>query len=191
MGRETDVWPFVQAKYYQPFPAQRAVRLIVIHDMEYDEVMTAAEDVAKYFSTMPDGRKASAHVCVDPNSIVQCVHDHDIAYGAPGANSDGIQIELAGVQRQTRAQWMDDYSDGVILRAADVVAQYLVKYDLPCLHLTDDQLADGKQGIVGHDQVSRVYHKSDHTDPGPNFPWDVFMTDVARSFVNRKTSNAP
>jgi N-acetyl-anhydromuramyl-L-alanine amidase AmpD len=52
--------------------------------------------------------------------------------------------------------------------------------------LSDAQLKQGLRGIVGHDQVSRVYHKSDHTDPGPNFPWDVFMSRVSQYFIERK-----
>lgn len=173
--RETDNWPFVKARWYTPVVgAPRSVRLIVIHDMEYPEVMTAAEDVARYFAST--ATHASAHICVDADSIVQCVKDRDVAWAAPGANNDGIQVELAGYGRQTRADWLDVYSTALLNKAADAVAQYTLKYPhIPIKHLTNDELRNGRAGIIGHYQASAVYKGSDHTDPGPNFPWDVFL----------------
>lgn len=178
MRRETDAWPFVRARWYGPNSSLRAVTHIVIHDMEYSRTLRAAEDVAKYFQEMPDGRKASAHVCVDADSVVQCVKDNDVAFAAPGLNGHGIHIELAGYQRQTREQWLDPYGLRLLENGADVAAQYCMKYDIPTVHVTDTELADGKRGLVGHDQVSRVFKQSDHTDPGKNFPWDYFMERV-------------
>lgn len=181
MSFETQRWPFVPAKWYTDLSgrAARIVRVVVIHDMEYPEKLTAAEDVARYFQNpLSDTKqpvKASAHICVDPDSVVQCVHDHDIAYAAPGCNSDGIQIELAGYGRQTREQWLDEYSNGVLQKAGDAAAQYCLKYNLPPVHLTNYELQNKGRGIIGHYQASVVYKGSDHTDPGPQFPWDVFI----------------
>lgn len=185
---ETDIWPFVQAKYFTAVPhtAPRTVRVIVIHDMEAAERIDTAEAIANYFKEMPDNRQASAHVCVDADSIVQCVHDRDVAYAAPGCNNDGIHIELAGYGSQSRGQWLDAYGQSLLGLGANVAAQYCLKYGIPVQHLTNDQLKQGMRGIVGHAQVSEVYHKSDHTDPGPNFPWDVFMSRVFQFFVERK-----
>lgn len=193
MGRETDNWPFVQAKYFTEVPktTPRKVKWLVVHDMEYPEKMTAAEEVAHYFATLkekkPDGSpiKKSAHICVDADSIVQCVKDRHVAYAAPGCNSNGIQIELAGVARQTREQWLDDYSDKLLTKAAEAIAQYLVKFEITPRKLTDDELREGKSGIIGHDQCSRVFQQSDHTDPGPNFPWDVLLERVGPLYVAR------
>lgn len=188
MKYETDRWPFVQAKYFTAIPTtqSRTVRVIVIHDMEAVEKGDTAESIAQYFAAMPDNRQASAHVCVDNNSVIQCVPDNSVAYGAPGCNNDGIQVELAGYGVQSRAQWLDQYGQQMLELAADVVAQYCVKYSLPAVHLTDLQLSHGERGIVGHAQVSRVYQKSDHTDPGPNFPWDDFMCRVQRHVEQRR-----
>jgi N-acetyl-anhydromuramyl-L-alanine amidase AmpD len=169
---ETDFWPYVPAKYYGEVRTGQ-VRLIVIHDAEFPEVLNGARGVAQYF-THPDA-PASAHVSVDNQGVIQSVKDSRVAYGAPGANHDGIQIELVGYQSQTRKQWLDGYSLGVLALGADTAAQYSLKYKLPVQHLSDAQLEQGYAGIVGHDQVSRVYRKSDHTDPGPNFPWNLFV----------------
>jgi N-acetyl-anhydromuramyl-L-alanine amidase AmpD len=189
MKYETDTWPFVEAKYYTKIPRsekERAVRVVVIHDMEAAEKGDTAESIANYFKTMPDNRKASAHICIDNDSIVQCVPDNSVAYGAPGANNDGIQIELAGYGKQTRAQWLDDYGQQMLDLAAEVVAQYCLKYDIPVAHLTNAQLSQGEKGIVGHAQVSEVYQESDHTDPGPSFPWDYFIPRISAHLTYRK-----
>jgi N-acetyl-anhydromuramyl-L-alanine amidase AmpD len=185
---ETQVWPFIAARWYTRVGASvgRKVRLVVIHDMEFPEKLTAAEDVARYFNTT--NTKASAHICVDANSIVQCVYDSDVAYAAPGANHDGIQIELAGYGSQTREQWLDTYSVAVLTYAADATSQYCTKYSIPAVHLTNAQLKAGKKGIIGHYQASEVYKKSDHTDPGKNFPWDVFITMVEQFLKDRRAA---
>jgi len=185
---ETDLWPFVPAKFFQRLPKtpRRSVRVLVIHDMEAPERLDTAEAIARYFRDMPDNRKASAHVCVDADSVVQCVHDNDIAYAAPGCNRDGIQIELAGYGSQSRGQWLDTYSDALLALGANVAAQYCLKYGIPPIHLTDAELQEGARGIVGHDQVSRVYKQSDHTDPGQHYPWDVFMNRVVRYLAERR-----
>lgn len=177
---ETDNWPFVEARWYTKMPTgtQRSVRVIVIHAMEFPEKINSAEVIAHDFATRSPGNKASAHLCIDSNSIVQCVWDRDVAFAAPGANSDGIQIELAGYSSQTREQWLDPFGQAMFTRAARACAQYCAKYNIPPKHLSNAELAQGLRGIVGHVQVSAVYHKSDHTDPGPNFPWDAFMALV-------------
>lgn len=183
MAYETDTWPLTPARDFLRLTTKRKVRLIVIHTMEAPEGDQTAENVAKYFQH-PD-KPSSAHICVDDNSIIQCVKDNDVAYAAPGANNDGIQIELAGVANQTPKQWRDPYSIAVVAIAADAAAQYCLKYDIPPLHLTNDQLSAGRSGIIGHVQASQVYKKSDHQDPGPNFPWGRFMSAVSAARLER------
>lgn len=180
---DTQTWPFVKARHFTAVPVSspRKVRVVVIHDMEFPEKVTAAEDVARYFATTDT--EASAHVCVDSDSVIQCVWDRDVAYAAPGANHDGIQIELAGYGKQSTAEWIDRYGVCLLANAADVTAQYCQKYGIPARHLTDAQLRAGEKGIVGHAQVSRVYLKSNHTDPGAGFPWQFFISSV-QNFID-------
>lgn len=175
MAFDTDAWPFIGSAHYGNTNG-RTVRLVVIHDMEAPEKSTTAESVARYFAR--GSVKASAHLCIDSDSIIQCVKDSDVAYAAPGANNDGIQLELAGYARQTREQWLDAYSKAVLENAARATAQYCVKYNLPVVKLTNTELVNGKRGIIGHIQASQAYKKSSHTDPGNNFPWEYFLQRV-------------
>jgi N-acetyl-anhydromuramyl-L-alanine amidase AmpD len=193
MPFETDLWPFVQAKFFRKVDGQRRVRLIVMHSMEFPEKGSTAEDCAKYFQDPRDEhgkpRPASAHLCIDNNSIVQSVLDNNIPAAAPGANSDGIHLELAGFAKQTEAEWLDDYGKDLLNNAADAAAQYCLKYDIPVKQLTNDELANGKtRGFVSHAQVSAVFKLSDHTDPGPGFPWQFFLTSVEQKRQQRLAS---
>ena len=180
MGPETDNFPFIKAKFFTPFDnGRRAVRVIVIHTMETPERDGIARDIATDFANRPPSNKASAHLCIDNKAIFQSVKDNDIAFAAPGANRDGIHLELAGRAAQTTADWQDAYSQAVLENAANAAAQYCLKYDIPVVHLTNAQLADKTQkGLVGHVQVSDVFQLSTHTDPGKAFPWDQFIERV-------------
>ena len=155
------------------------LRLIVIHTMESPEHDDTAENVAGWFA----GRSgtaplASAHACVDNNSVVLCLPPSATAWAAPGANADGYQIEQAGRAAQGITGWADAYSQSMLRLSAAHARSIAQAAGIPLVHLTDAQLAAGAAGFVGHDQVSRVYKKSDHTDPGSTFPWTQYMTLV-------------
>lgn len=181
---ETDNFPFVKAKVFKQVPGKRKVRLIVIHSMEAPEKGETAENVAKFFQNPPS--PASAHLCIDNNSIVQCVLDNNIAAAAPGANQDGIHLELAGFAKQTEAEWLDAFGVLLLNNAAEAAGQYCLKYDIPVKRLTNNELKDGQtKGIVSHSQVSEVFKKSTHTDPGPGFPWQFFLQRVEQHRADR------
>jgi hypothetical protein len=146
--------------------------------MEAPEKGQTAENVGLFFKRGES--RSSAHIGVDSDSTVQYVLDNDVAYAAPGVNSDGIHIEMAGMSAQSTQQWTDPYSTLMIERAADAAAQYCVKYGLPPVHLTNEQLKAGRSGIIGHYQATATYKPNNgHTDPGKNFPWVFFMGRVA------------
>jgi len=186
---ETDRFPVIRARFFTDVTEKRNVRVIVVHSMEAAEKGATAENVAKFFQHpgKKDGKdlKVSAHLCIDNNSIVQCVFDNDIAFAAPGANHDGVHLELAGFAKQTKAQWMDPFSILVLENAANAAAQYCLKYNIPIKHLTNEELGDGQKGIVGHAQVSKVFKRSNHTDPGKGFPWDHFLERVKHHHAER------
>lgn len=157
--------------------ASRRIDLVVIHTIEIDERPDSAEACGKYFQTT--NNKVSAHYCVDNNSIVQCVQDKDVAWAAPFANSDGIQIEHAGRARQTAKDWADKYSVAVLDISARLVADLCKKYAIPSTFLFAPGLAAGMRGITTHWQVSRAFGGS-HWDPGYGFPIDEYIALVKK-----------
>lgn len=149
----------------------KPVRLIVIHCTVSPEMGTGAEAVAAYFAK--GDRRASAHRVADNNSTVQCVKDEDTAFGAAGANSDGLHLELVGQPSQTKEEWLDPYSTSELKQAGPTMREWSTEFHIPLRWLTVAQVADGKTaGLCTHHDVSRAFPdvSTGHWDPGPNFP---------------------
>jgi hypothetical protein len=160
----------------------KAVRYIVIHYTAGAERNTSAEDGAVYDQNRTDG--TSTHYFVDSNSVVQCVLTKNRGNAArTKGNRLGIQYELCGTV-QTRAQWLDAASLPTLKNAARQVARDCKKYGIPVRRLSVaetrrawDEFPAGPRGIVGHVDCTNAYPEDggDHTDPGTQFPWDVFL----------------
>jgi N-acetyl-anhydromuramyl-L-alanine amidase AmpD len=167
---ETTTFKFVQARNYTK-ANRTALDLIVIHTMESPEKGTTAENVAAWFAG-PTAPNASAHYCVDQDSVVQCVKDSDVAWHAPGANHNGIGIEHAGYAKQTPEEWADPASTAMLLLSAKLVAGLCKKYGIPMVRLTPADLKAKKRGLCGHIDITNAFNGGKgHWDPGPNFPW--------------------
>lgn len=145
--------------------------VIVIHTTEGSEGPNSAEDGAAYDQRRTDG--TSAHFYVDSDSIVQCVETTDEAHTARQTGNDiGIHLELCGKAGQSASQWADPVSSATVENAAEVCRTLLGKYpNIPIVRLTPAQLRAGERGFCGHVDISNAFGESDHTDPGPNFPW--------------------
>jgi N-acetyl-anhydromuramyl-L-alanine amidase AmpD len=164
---------FIQARHYTK-GRTHPIDVLVIHTMEAPEKPDTAENVAKWFAG-PTAPQASAHYCIDNNSIVQCVKDTDVAWHAPGANHNGLGFEHAGYSAQKPADWSDAYSDQMLKLSAGLVAEKCKEHGIPAVYLREADLLAGRRGITGHVQVSRAFKLSTHTDPGPNFPIERYL----------------
>lgn len=176
---------FVAPRAYGTGRDGKAVRYIVIHYTAGAERSTSAEDGAAYDTRRTDG--TSTHYFVDSNSVVQCVLTRNRANAARAkGNRLGIQYELCGTV-QTRAQWLDPQSLPMLRLAAKQVARDCVKYDIPVRRLSANEtrrswteFPGGPKGIVGHVDCTNAYPEDggDHTDPGKEFPWDLFLSMI-------------
>ena len=100
-----------------------------------------------------------------------------IPWGAAGANHDGLHVEICGYARWSQDEWL--YRDSMLRRAAYRVANWCWLYSIRPKWLTDRQLAGGKaRGLTTHKQVTEVFKRGTHWDPGPDFPRNVFLTWV-------------
>jgi hypothetical protein len=169
---------FIQARNYTRVgsPA-RSIDLIVIHTMEYPERPTGAEWCANYFAGV-SAPKASAHYMVDNDTIVQGVRDEDVAWAAPGANSNGIQIEHTGYAAQSKPNWEDPFSAAMLELSAKLTAKLCARHNIPVRFVDVDGLKRGVRGITTHNAVSLAFRRSNHTDPGPNFPMAAYLAAV-------------
>ena len=180
-------WPFIQAVHWT-IANRKKIRLVVIHTMEAPEKPTTAEGVARWFAgQLGPAPRASAHACVDNDSLVRCVKPEHIACAAPGANRDGYHVEHAGYARQSPQEWQDAYSQGMLRISATHVAGIARDWSVPIVKLTPEDLLAGKSGFCGHVDVNKAYHRSTHTDPGPCFPWEQYLNMVSEALLSSLT----
>lgn len=183
---------FVEPRSWSPGRGGKSVRYIVVHYTAGSEHATSAEDGARYNQTRTDG--TSAHYFVDRDSVVQGVLTRDTAHCARRrGNLLGIQYELCGTA-QTRAQWLDAASLATLKLAAKQAARDCKKYDIPVRRLSVAEtraawtdFPRGPKGFVGHVDCTYAYPEDngDHTDPGREFPWDIFL-DLVREAMEPK-----
>lgn len=163
---------YVPAHYHGPTRAESSINLIVLHATLGPETPNSAEGTAAYFASDMGGRAASAHITVDNDSEVCSVPDNVVAYGAKGANANGLHLEQAGRADQTAAQWRDPYSTAVGLRAAAQIARWCTAHPrlrprfIPAAGLR----AGDRCGVTTHAEVSKAWPSTGHTDPGVNYP---------------------
>lgn len=145
------------------------IRLIVLHSTESDG---GARNIANYFASGSAG--GSTQLVVGEDGIFRCVEDDRICAGAPGANEDGLHIEIVGRAAWTREQWLERPT--TLNNAAVCVAAWCGMYGIP-IGMTDvldpQALLDpDRKMITTHRAVSLAFRKSDHMDPGLGFPYD-------------------
>lgn len=162
----------------------KPIRRVVIHatcpGVGYPKASKkgAASGTAKYFQMGSSG--GSAHYIYDSSRHEEhCVPETIIAWHAP-PNQHSIGIEICAEATYTRQQWLSPQVWPAVEEAAARTRDLCQRYDLPMRKLTVAQVRAGAEGVCGHVDVSNAFHQTDHSDPGPHFPWDEFMHLVNR-----------
>lgn len=123
---------------------------VVIHETADDHATANAANEAAYFNNNWPKISAYVHAFVDNNEILN-IHNTDYGVWGAGAtaNAKYIQVELCHTH---------DYDSFArsIANDAYYTASKLIQYNLP---------DKPEVTIVSHDQVSKMYHETDHTDP--------------------------
>lgn len=150
---------------------------VCIHTTENDPT-TPAENVATYQINSESG---SYHVLADREKLLRENTD-DWQTWSTGNQGNDLLLHLSFVFRAhfSRTQWLAE--ETMLRNGAWQVAQWLKKYGWPNKRATVAQLP----GVTTHDDT-RVWGGTDHTDPGPNFPWDVFLRYVDEAMLPTST----
>lgn len=141
---------------------------------------------------------ASAHAASDAGGVAAPLVPYDRAAWTAGgtANSWGLHIELCAFAHMTREQWLSEHditlwvpwvngnrtvrSPMTMLRhTAAWVRDRCAQYGITVRKVGAADLRADVDGICGHADTTAAWRETDHTDPGPNFPWDVFINLVA------------
>jgi hypothetical protein len=165
-----------------PFKTLGPSRLFVLHTSEGLEGDSAAEALCSFLG-LPGDREspsrpgqfygASYHYLLDTDRVLPAVREEYVAYAAAGANADGVHACFPGKASQTRAQWLDLTSSRMIRQCADLMLERLPSLGIPFQRLNYLQVRLGLWGYCDHYTINQAYGLTDHTDCGPNFPWDV------------------
>lgn len=123
-----------------------------------------------------NSKTGSYHVIVDQSGQRLRCNTDDWQTWSTGNKGNDILCHLAftAYSSWSRDKWLSE--ERMLRGGASVVAHWLKTYGWPNRKVG----VAGLPGIVGHVDT-RAWGSTDHTDPGPNFPWDVFgrMVDEA------------
>lgn len=161
------------------------LRLIVLHTTEGGEGGSSAEQLASFVGRPGDrltesgGRYGSSYNFVlDTDRVIPLVPVDRVAYSAAGANHDGIHVVFPGRASQTRAQWLDPITSAYIDQCAQLIVALGLRHNIPRVRILDAEVKAGERGYCDHAVISRVYKRSNHTDLGLAFPWDVLAKRI-------------
>jgi len=156
-----------------------SIDLVVIHTAEAADLSgsdNTAEGVANYFARQDV--KASTQLAVDRDSCVRMLPDLIIPWGAKGANSDGLHMEICGRAGWTKERWAEEVVKPMLNLAAAKAAKWCWQYKIPRRWLTIAELRADKRGLTTHVDVNAAFKGGTHWDPGPNFPRTEFLSRV-------------
>jgi hypothetical protein len=169
---------------YAASRSKRTILFLVLHCTEGHEGTTQDANVAHMFQDPALDPKRTCHYVADTDSITRCVRDNDIAYQAGHTgNARGLGLELCGLARQSRADWLDALSLPTLGLAARWAADKCREHNLPVRFLDAAALRKGATGITTHREVALAWHETNHTDPGPSFPMDLFIHAVQQAYT--------
>lgn len=130
-----------------------------------------ARNVANYQLTSESG---SYHVLVDTTGHRLRENTDGRKTWSTGNRGNDVLLHISFVfyAAATRAQWLAQ--DKMLRAGATVVAHWCKEHNFP---VKKSVPVSQLPGITTHD-ATRAWGYTDHTDPGPNFPWDVFLRYV-------------
>lgn len=176
----------IPARWFTKAGSSRPRQFIVLHSMEAPDKGDMAAQVGLFFQNLPITRKASAHVGVDSGQRVRYVDDDDVAYGAPGLNHSGLHVEMTGYAKYSRGEWEQPRMMVMIQNTAQQIKEWHQRYLIPLRFVNAEELRryephdipPDSWGITTHAEVSKAWGKTDHWDPGPNFPVNTLLAMV-------------
>lgn len=157
----------------------------ILHTSEGQETTTSAEGLAAYMgrpgdrTTSTGSRYGSSYnVVFDTDQIIPAVPYNIVSFSASGANAQGVHGCFPGRANQTREQWLDPTSRAMILQAAAWLLDIEAQLTIPPVRITPVQMRENRRGLGDHLTVTQAFGKTNHTDVGPYFPWDVLYADI-------------
>lgn len=120
--------------------------------------------------------QASYTTVVDAAGRTGRSNDDEFAPWAAGttANSRGLHLCVMGWAKQPRSEWLS--RTGQMHSTARILAWNNALYGIPLQFIGPKQLRNRERGVCGHVHVAQAWGETDHTDPGPEYPFDVVIS---------------
>lgn len=116
--------------------------------------------------------KVSAHYLVSKKGEMVCMVKPELKAWHVGAfNSPSVGIEFEDMNPKTKKNCMTDptwFTDIELERGAELTATLMKKYMIPM------------SNVIGHNDPMLRKLGSDHSDPGPYFPWERFRALIKK-----------
>lgn len=133
-----------------------------------------ANDLGYYWQRVTDG---SSHAGCDNNKTKTYIDPQYASWTLLNGNRKSVNMEICGWARWTRAEWLGPQR-GRLVQAANWARQMCDRFGIPKRHIGAEGVARNEAGIIGHVDYTNGARDGSHWDPGPGFPWDVFITLV-------------
>jgi N-acetylmuramoyl-L-alanine amidase len=156
---------------------------IVIHSLEAPANRGMVHSLATgWMQTAP----VSIHAIAGPDEVIDMVPLDTVAYHCGGGNFTSLGLELTGYAAWTFNQWISgDSKQGAksgsfdaLRNGARKVAEWCKALNIPMRWLTPSEVAAGARGLITHDTSRQAFGGTSHTDPGPGFPYAIFLRMV-------------
>lgn len=171
-------------------PIGAIIRNVVIHTNQGPHSSSSAgdpsaESLAHYLdSTAATPDPVSYHVLVDDDSVVTYLPDSAESWSAFNSNPIGLHLCFIGYAEWSRDEWLRHRR--MLQMGADRVAQWCSLHRIPLKKLVPQEVVNKDWGVIGHadwtyaSKMINPKSPDSHTDPGPGFPWDVFIQLVSK-----------
>lgn len=171
--------PFVQGRNSSADPDGKKYG-IAIHNTSNT---AAAESEATYATRRTDD--VSSHFYCDSDSVVQSLDTDVKAWhaGSSQGNDNAVAVEITGTNSWTRQHWLDSVA---WVKLGAVLAQVCQHDGIAVRRASVSEMQSNPKvkAFYGHDDMRRAWGGTDHTDPGPNFPWDRLFQAVNAAMGN-------
>lgn len=147
------------------------------HDPTGGRVDRSAEDLAAYLDQ--PGVEASYHALCDDDGITEYLPDDVASWSAFSANHRSLNLCFIGWAHWARSDWLAH--DSMLRFGAAHVQAWCLTHNIPPVKLTPQDMVAQRPGMGGHADWTKAalimnpQAPDSHTDPGGNFPWDVFL----------------
>jgi N-acetyl-anhydromuramyl-L-alanine amidase AmpD len=137
----------------------------------------SAGDEASYATRRTDG--VSSHFYVDATKVIQSLDTTARAghAGSGNGNQNAVAVEIRGVNGWSRQTWLDSVCWGTLGR---VLADVCRAYGIAVRRASVAEMRSNPKvrAFYSHDDMRQAWGGTDHTDPGPGFPWDRLFSAV-------------